>query len=170
MITPNSLDEAKELIRKHANEGITCPCCNRFTKVYKRAITSSMAWALIMFYGEAKKIAKNINANTIDCYIHVENFFKASSCPASIRGDFTKLKYWGIIACSEQHKGCYTLTRKGVQFVFGELSIPSYVLVYDDKIYGVSESLVSIKKCLKNKFSYEKIMEDIGEAEIKSIV
>ena len=42
-----TIKEAKEHLRNNFEEGIDCPCCGQFVKLYKRKLNSGMAATLI---------------------------------------------------------------------------------------------------------------------------
>lgn len=148
----NTITEAKQYLKDNYKNGIVCPCCNQFTKIYRRPITSAMAYGLILF---TKHCQKSVPFNE---YTHIENFFKSiPNLPASIRGDFPKLRYWGLIEMGEH--GYYRLTNQGVSFTDNNLNVPSHILLYNNKFYGFEGEDVNIQKCLKNKFDYKKLME-----------
>ena len=145
-----TIDDAKKELRKNLAKGTQCPCCNLFVKMYKRPITSAMAWGLIMFY----------KSNTAkDEFLHAEDFFKIRECPSSIRGDFSKLRFWGLIQAHDV-KGYYKITPKGMDFVESKIKVPARVHLYNDKVYGWDEKQVGIDTCLKKKFDYNKLMND----------
>lgn len=108
-----------------------------------------MAYALIIMY----------KSNVQFRWIHAETMLKEAECPASIRGDFSKLKYWGLIQPNEESEGFYKITQKGIDFVEGKTKVESHVMLYNNKFYGFKGNYVGIKECLKKKFNYEKLME-----------
>jgi len=150
-----TVGEAKAYLRKNINEGSTCPCCQQNVKMYSRAITSAMAYAIILMHKKGD-----------EDYFHIENYLKDMSCPPAIRGDVPKLRFWGLIEPKAEDRedgsnrnGYYRITRQGIKFVNNQLTIPSHVKIYNNKFYGYdSEKFVSITDCLKKKFNYNKLM------------
>ena len=151
-----TLEEAKQFLRDNWEDGVGCPCCKQFVKKYKRKITSAMAYGLI----------KLVRYNGTTEPIHIENFFKGMDVPSSIRGDISKLKYWGFITpvkckrddgCSRN--GYYFLTEKGQMFVRGGYTVPKYIYLFNNKPYGFSDEMVDVKIALGNKFNYKELME-----------
>ena len=51
-----TLEQAKEWLRVRFNEGAECPCCLQHVKLYRRPITSSMAYVLILLHREPTSI------------------------------------------------------------------------------------------------------------------
>lgn len=148
-----TLEETRDDVMQSMEKGYICPCCGQFAKMYSRSITSAMAYGMILFYQEMYK-------HTVSEYLHIESFFKVKDIPSSIRGDFPKLRYWGLITESGEGNGYYALTNEGRGFVRGYHKVQSHIRLYNNKFYGFKGDQVSIKDCLKNKFSYEKLMNN----------
>lgn len=110
-----------------------------------------MAYALILF---SRKNNKE--------WTHADKFFKTQDCPPSIRGDFPKLVYWGLLEKNEQEEGVYRMTEQGIQFVEGVWSVPSHLLFYNNKCFGVPKGakMGTIKDALRKNFDYEKLMNN----------
>lgn len=150
----DTIQDAKNFLRQNWKEGAICPCCAQVTKLYARSITSSMAHALILVYLSGAR-----------GYFHAESFFKNSRCDKAIRGDFPKLKYFGLIEPMEgksddgnPNTGYYKITEKGIKFTEMTDVAPKHVYIYNNKMYGFSEEMVNIQSCLKNKFNYNELM------------
>lgn len=134
-------------------EGWEGNCCNcgQYSKIYHRRIHSVMAVQLIQLYklGGAHE------------YFHVRRLMMRGS---SGIGDFSKAAYWKIIdelpndSTEKKASGHWKLNQLGVQFVTGEISLPTYALVYNAQVLGFSGSMSSISQCLQNKFNYEELM------------
>lgn len=137
----------------NAGDGMDCPCCGRYAQVYKRRITSTMAAQLVELH----------RAGGAGAFVHI----KAVVGNRSGAGDFTKLKYWGIIRQAEhddparRDSGLWTITERGLYFMRGMLHLPEYFLVFDDKIIGRSETQVSFEQCFGQHFNYERLMEGV---------
>jgi hypothetical protein len=147
--------EAKQQMRKELDKGGTCPCCGQHFQMYKRPITSAMAYGLILFHN-----------HTGEQWTHMEEFFKSFTIPCSIRGDFPKLRYWDLIRQQDGSRedenpenGMYQITAKGTLFVLNKMSLPSHVNIYNNKAYGFSEKRITILEALKKKFDYSKLMK-----------
>lgn len=147
-------DLRDEVVKKAKSGGCICPVCDQTVKVYKRKLTSSMAIALIEIYKYNKKE-----------YMHVESLLKKLDLPASIRGDFPKLRFWGLIKPQRwdredgsNRNGYYKITDRGIYFVEGKSNEPSHVSIFNNKLVGLSGSYVKINDCLiNNKFNYKEI-------------
>jgi hypothetical protein len=150
-----TLGQAKMALRTKLTEGATCPCCQQHAQMYSRPITSAMAAALILLY-------RHQLSNPGMTWFHAENFFKdRKNIPASIRGDFSKLRFWGLIQADDDSEGYYRVTTKGIDFIKGEIKVESNVKLYNNKAYGFKGGYVNIHHCLKKKFNYELLMKGI---------
>jgi hypothetical protein len=152
------LSEAKDQLESKISEGVICPCCNQYAKLYKRKLSSSMTIALIEIFKAHKQIGFD--------YFHVEDYFKSlPNLPSSIRGDFPKLKHWNLIYGKEENRedssprnGYYMISGRGIRFLRNQLSVPSHIFLYNNEVKDVSETLVSVTDCLGAKFNYHEMM------------
>ena len=138
-------------------QGSTCPCCGRFGKVYKRKLHSSMVAVLVLL-----NRFQNLG------YTHVHTLINATTSPAvaaAIRGDFAKLRYWGLI--EEGHEvvrgshvsnGKWRITEAGVRFCEGSLTVQKYVWVYNSAHLGFHGEHISVYDALGDAFQYAELM------------
>lgn len=153
------LSEVRAKLYEDMEKGTSCPCCGQFVKLYKRPLTSSMAYGLILMY----KLKLE--------WIHIEDYFKSlPHLPSSIRGDVAKLKYWGLLEArmglrpdGSKRNGYYRVTPKGKEFVEGKTVVPSHVKLYNNKFLGFDNDYVSIKQSLGKKFNYGELMGYVQE-------
>lgn len=156
-----SLAQAKGWLRTQFEDGAPCPCCNQFVKLYKRPMNGSMAYALILI----NKYFKN-NSD----WLHVPSYLLEQNLPAkvgaAIRGDWAKLKFWGMIEPKEEIRpdgsdraGLYRITETGRKFVQNELAVPKYQLLYNQVVVRPPEGpMVKIQDVLGDKFDYTALM------------
>ena len=89
-----TLSKARAMVKSNREDGITCPCCDQFAKVYKRTITSTMARWLIT-------LVKNFEEE--------RRYFSVSE-PWSLNinkgtGDVAKLAMWDLIESQPKDDG-----------------------------------------------------------------
>lgn len=148
-----TLQQAKaEFFEKARDKGAVCPCCGRFGKVYKRKLHSAMIAVLVLMYR-----FQNLG------FTHVHTLINATTSPAvaaALRGDFAKLRYWGLIeeSTAEAENGKWRITGKGAQFVEGAILLSKYVWVYNSQALGFTGELSSVYDALGDKFSYGELM------------
>ena len=157
----STIHEVREYFSETIRQGKSafCPCCDRIVKVYKRTVTSSMAYGLIMVRNYWGLLGPGFP------WFHMENFFKDLDIPNSIRGDMPKWVLWECLEKATGEKddgnpnnGMYRLTMRGLEFVHDKIKMRKYVRVYNNVTYGFDGPLVSIKEALKDKFNYEELM------------
>jgi hypothetical protein len=156
--TITTLSQARVYLQENYEEGVGCPCCKQHVKLYKRKLNSAMAIALIEIYNASKY-------NGFD-FIHVEDHFKEMpGLPSSIRGDFPKLRHWGLIEALKEKRedgskrnGMYRITGRGIAFVQCNLRVASHVHLFNNEVKGFSDNHVGIAACLGSKFNYDELM------------
>jgi len=155
-----TLEEAKRAFFEEAKQdGAVCPCCERFGKVYKRKLHSSMVAVLLLLYRH-----RSLG------FVHVHTLINQMSDPrvaAAIRGDFAKLRYWGLIEEGfevqenedKKHNGTWRITENGCLFAEGKLRVYSRIWLYNTKYLGVADyNTVDVHEALRDKFSYRELM------------
>lgn len=119
-----TLQEAKVWLRARFSKGATCPCCNQFVKLYRRPFNKSMAFVLLLM----ARYYRRIEVKESD-WLHVPSYINevVASNPrrsAAVRGDWAKLKFWGLIEEKPETRddgsprvGYWRMTPVGRQFV-----------------------------------------------------
>lgn len=146
-----------EYIRKALIEGKPTQCndCGQRVARYKITLNSGMAMSLI-WLAKASKYDSN-------SWIHIQS--TATRMVLASRS-YPKLQHWGLIEPSlnldptKKDSGKWRITEKGLRFVRAEESVPSFYLVYDNKVLEWSDRTVSIVGALGKKFDYRKVLEE----------
>jgi hypothetical protein len=154
------LAAAKRLVEKNLVTGIQCPCCGQFAKVYKRTITSSMAYCLVTFANKTKNEPdKFMHIRDLGTNLRTAHFFGS--------GDFAKLLYWDLIATTSNNdtakrsSGVWCITQRGVDFVADKITVPKHALLYDGKLIGLTGKQINIVAALGKKFHYKDLMNNM---------
>lgn len=135
-------------------DGGTCPVCDRWGKVYARAINMTMARSLIWLCREALKDPT--------AWVDVPN-----TAPRSVirTNQLPTLAWWGLVErCPKndvnktKYSGLWKPTEKGWKFYNGEINIPHKVFTYNNEVEGCSDDLVFIKDCFETMFDYQEVM------------
>lgn len=164
-VHPTRLTEAKQMLAAKLDEGTVCPCCQQYAKRYRRPLTGAMAYGLVIVARQQmhmERISKNP-----DVWVHVESLLKNTpGLPSSIRGDFSKLLHWGLIERAygkrpdgSKRNGQYRVTADGFEFIGGNITVPSHVVIYNNNFEGFSGPGVSIKDVIGRQFNYSEIMQ-----------
>lgn len=130
-----------------------CPCCGRYAQVYRRHL----------HHDPAKKLIKLYRAGGAEKFIHTSVLIEKGDTSV---GDFSKAKHWKLIhqadpdSDAKKTSGMWKLTQKGISFVRGEISIQRIALIFDDRVLGFSDDMVTIQECLDGGgFNYRELME-----------
>lgn len=144
-----SLIVAQDWTRERVDEGVRCPCCGQFAKVYRRKIHRTIARSLVAMYAEFRR--------TGNPWVHVATTIG----PACEVG---KARYWGLVVEETTlrpdggRSGWWQLTDEGIAFVHGMHTVPKYARIYDGRCLGLSGQLVSIRDCLPVGFDLGALM------------
>lgn len=130
---------------------VQCPTCSQHAKVYRRAITSTMAADLIrMWHAKGDE----------DGWMHLPTALGHNT------GDTAKLAYWGLIepmpstrTDGSPRTGWWRLTFDGELFAQGKTLARKYVHVYDGRVQGASGELITIRDALGARFNYDELMQ-----------
>lgn len=176
-----TLQEAQTILRDRLHdkldEGDHCPTCMQWAKRYRRPLTSAMAYGLVLVAREQQRNSKDPYRHTFTQHgmdikgewLHVENFLKNyPSIPASLRGDFAKLRHWGLVEQAwgkrpdgSTRNGYYRVTDLGFAFVGGRVSVASHAVLYNGECQGLTGEPITIKQALGKEFDYDEIMHDM---------
>lgn len=144
-----SLEDAQKYLRDNWKDGISCPCCGKFVKLYDIKIPGSGVADLIRLY-------KNTNGKPGE-YMHVDEFSNVKS------RSFPKLAYWGLAISmpnddpKKRTSGMWAITQEGARFIEGG-TVYERAFVFNKKGRGLHGKQVSVKTALGNKFDYEELM------------
>lgn len=140
-----------------AGKGIECPCCRQFAKVYKRKLSSSMAYALVLIY-------RYFQVHTDEAWLHVPNYLNGFGVVAR-GGDWSKLVHWGHIEerPEEREDGCkhageWRITEAGKRFAAAVETAPKHLYFYNGQVTALSAEQTFIREALGNHFHYDELM------------
>jgi hypothetical protein len=152
---PLSLAEAREELRAHLPEGVTCPCCGQYAKLYKRSINASMARSLVLIDRWCREHPGE--------WLHVPSYL--TQLRANATNDAALLRHWGLIEQQEglredgsKRSGFYRVTELGHAFVARAAQVPRYALLYSQELLGLTGELVGIEEALGARFDYSELM------------
>lgn len=159
-----SLEDAKRWLRSRFKKGATCPCCQQFVKLYRRPLNKSMAYVLCL-------ISCYYRGDVVDEWLHVPSYIAEMVADnprraAAVRGDWAKLKLWGLIEEKPGKRedgsprvGYYRITPLGRRFVNREIKVPAHVFIYNgEPLRRMVSEEITIVDALGTDFSYEEIM------------
>lgn len=140
-------------------DGGACPCCDRFGKVYARAINETMAKSLQWLYN------KN-NEKGLREWIDVPN---SAGTEVLRTNQLSTLRWWGLVERmtpppdekknKTKHSGMWRITLKGMDFVEGRTTVPRQVFTYNADVVGFSEDITTYEQCKDRHFNLKQTME-----------
>lgn len=153
-----TLSEAKAHVQQQLDKGVHCPCCGQYVKRYKRKLSAGMALILIYLHRQPKGE-----------WVQVEKLIKETrSIPMSARGDYHKLRFWGLIEQQDSERsdgsdrvGYWRITDKGRRFVEGEIRVAAHIYLKTGLFDGFSEETVTIRQALGKRFNYSELMAPV---------
>lgn len=162
------LDDVREWTQEAARskEGAVCPCCDQIAKVYKRSITSSMAYVLLL-------IERYDRSHPTDRWLQVPEYLsEVSTLGAPVRGgDWAKLRYWSLIEPKDGvvrddgslRVGIYRLTELGRLFALNLTTVARHAYIYNGALLKLDQSKqISIGEALGAGFDYDELMQRAG--------
>lgn len=166
MTKDTTLEEAKKWLRVRFGKGAACPCCNQFVKLYKRSFNKSMAYVLLL-------IECYFRGDAVEEWLHVPSYIAEMVADnprraAAVRGDWAKLKLWGLIEEKPEVRddgspraGYWKMTALGRQFAKRQVKVPSHVYIYNgEPLKRTIEHEITIDEALGTEFRYDEIMGD----------
>lgn len=162
----SAVQKLRDEVKAGRKEGCNCPICGQYAKEYERQITSAMVKTLWLV-----KEWFELNDPTLDQkYVHVDehiNTLPRNRQPTTrgASGDFAKMRFWGLIAESpsiradgSSRAGYWRITQKGVDFLMDKIKVPKTAIVFDNKLFKLTNDPVSVHDCLKKRFNYNDLM------------
>jgi hypothetical protein len=164
-----TLEDAKKWLRTRFGKGAACPCCNQFVKLYKRSLSKSSAYVLLLIARYYRRVEVRSEE-----WLHVPSYIAEVAVgnprrAAAVRGDWAKMKFWGLIEekpgtrdDGSPRVGYWRLTPLGRQFINREVKVPSHIYIYNgEPLQRAVEEQITIDDALSTEFNYAEIM---GEA------
>ena len=141
----------REQFQRMLTDGASCPCCGRWSKIYKRTINNTMIrtlrWMadLSIFPGDIINIPMEARAYK-DGYDYGKQY--------------STLRWWGLIEPSEG-SGNWIVTDKGYRFLGGTGSAPEWVHTNNGEVIELGPEIY-IDQVDKN-YDHEETMSPIAE-------
>lgn len=136
-------------------DGGHCPVCDRWGKVYARAINKTMAQALIW-------LCHNAGENRwVDVPLTAPHWLVRSN-------QLSTLRWWGLVEKKEndnpknKSSGIWRATQLGFDFVTSKVQVPKKVFTYNGDVEGASRDMVYIGDCFFDTFDYQEVMNNRG--------
>ena len=131
--------EAREYVKERIEEGVSCPCCGSWNRVYSRRLNRAKVRELREIFAFAD------DQGMLYDYVNIP------ASGVSLRNrEYPKLRFWGLLeprdpdVGSGEGTGWWRVTPQGVAFVRGTLSLPNKVLEYRSRVLRVAEDAVTV--------------------------
>ena len=146
-----TLVEARAKLRDGVEDGIHCPCCDRWAQAYWRTINKTMARGL-------QWLAMKADMQP-DVYIDI------TKGPAWLlrSNQLATLRWWGLIKKApnddpkKKSSGLWALTKLGQHFLYGSVRVPRRVCTLFGDVVDVSDDLITVH-AVRQYFDYSEVM------------
>jgi len=155
----DAIGQLVEVITDHFEQGIDCPCCGRYVKLYKRKLHNEMATFLMQLVRQYKSEPRWYSTREL-----VTSARKAST-------DGSYLVHWGLIERKSSKNssgatcGMYRPTKLGIKFSQNKVSVPSHLHMICGEVAGFGPDHIYIKDCLESPFEFAQLMGGIMESQ-----
>lgn len=151
----NTLEQARQQWGETIKgDGGRCPCCDRFGKIYARAINRTMAKCLLWLIQESQ------DGKWVDVPNRAPRWLVRSN-------QLPTLRWWELVErmepCEDErlkHSGMWRPTDLGREFARDEVTIPKKVFTYDGAPVGFSSYMTTISGCIGG-FHYKEVMQEV---------
>lgn len=132
-------------------DGGHCPCCDRWGKIYRRALNAAMARSLLWLVNQEDRG---------DGWVHVPS----SAPPWMLRSQqLPALQMWGLVEGFDSEtklasSGLWKPTPAGIAFAGNRTAVRKYVYVYNSTVLDTDGDEIQIGDALGSKYNYEEIM------------
>lgn len=148
----NTLETMRDLWKATIEgDGGHCPCCDRWGKIYRRALNAAMARSLLWLVNQEDRG---------DGWVHVP-----SSAPSwMLRSQqLPALQLWGLVEgftaeTKLASSGLWKPTPAGIAFAGNRTTVQKYVYVYNNTVLDTDGDQIFIGDALGSKYNYEEIM------------
>ena len=150
---PRLLDDARADVAAGLTDGVDCPCCGQFAKLYRRHLNAPMAVVLIWLVRAYRADPR---------WYHIKEFPEVQNRKAG--GDFAKLIHWGVVEQqaneddTKRTSGMWRPTEAGTLFAQDETKTARFALIYNGELRGWSDDTTTIRRALGVHFDYAELM------------
>jgi hypothetical protein len=145
------LREVRDYFFSNVDEGLTCPCCGQFAKIYKRKLNRTMVKALRALHNAG---------GTLD-WVHSQSILSSNH----YGGDVGKTALWGLVRERRIPRkdggraGWWMVTPEGLSFLRGTKAVPKYACVYNGRLQMLKGDPVTINDVAR-EFRLDDLMND----------
>lgn len=151
-----TLEEARKSLREGWEDGLPCPCCTQFVKLYPNNLTGSRVVGLIQLVRMWEQNPEPVHVKELKLHGDVD--------VRVVGGTFALMRHWGLIETEEntdpakRASGRWRPTQDGIDFVNGKITQPKTAYIFNNHAWRFGEERVNIREALGIKFNYEELM------------
>jgi len=161
------INKLRNKVIRGRRKGCRCPVCDKYVKTYKRQITAAMVktlWHMKLWFEET-------DGHHNDKWMPVEDYIAKlplarRPLPRGASSNFSLMQHWNLITPKpgnrddgSKRNGYWRITKKGVRFLNNKIHVEKYAVEYNGELIELSDEMVDIKYCLRQKFNYEELMK-----------
>jgi hypothetical protein len=124
----DTIEHSREWLDENRHEGVSCPSCEQYVKVYRRTINGGMVRTLATMYQKAGLE-----------FVHVP------SLKVDTNHEVSQLAWRGLVEEEKRVRedggraGFWKVTLAGALWLKGMTSAPKYAIVYNNKVLELTE-------------------------------
>lgn len=144
----DTIQQSREWLEENRHEGVSCPSCEQYVKVYKRTINGGMVRTLATMYQKAGLEFVHVPSLRVDSNHEVSQLAWRGLVEEEkrIREDGGRAGYWRV-------------TVDGALWLKGVTSAPKYAIVYNNKVLELSEDeTVRVNDVKMKNFDLQEIL------------
>ena len=148
-----TLDEARDFVLEHLEEGVDCPACGQTAREYRRSMTATCARVLLALYRQDP------------AFVHLPTLAAEQLPDVAHQGGYLTLAhYWQLIEEEPTVRedggraGYWRLTAAGRDFVEHRCTVPRYAHIFNGRRRRYSGVQVSITAVLGARFDYNALV------------
>jgi hypothetical protein len=147
------LKDAVAAVDSELEDGVICPCCGQYCKLYKRKLNSGQALFIIEVV-----VAYQRTEDWVDARVIWRRY------PSMQRGDHAYLQHWGLLEAQpnedpeKRSSGFWMPTQAGIDFANRRTRVPSHIYLYNNALIKFSSTQVDVVESLGKKFNYAELM------------
>lgn len=152
----STLHEARAWLLKEVDDGVPCPLCAQYVKLYRRPLPLATARTMIEIY----------RAGAADDFVFLPPILDRMTGTPHQGGYNVLGQHWALMEGMDAERddgsrrvGYWRLTALGVRFVEHAATVPKYAHLYNGRCLRLSGEPVSITDALGHRFDYRELME-----------
>lgn len=141
----DTLDHARAYVDERDEDGVVCPCCTRYVKVYRRTLNSTIVRGLLWLVEESGQDLAWVDTGEGPKFV------------TSTR-QLPTARHWNLVEGHPDGGRLWRPTLQGVAFAAGNLRTNQAAYILDNVAIDFSDELVDVRAALGTKYDYDEVM------------